>query len=232
MATGQLLIHKVRSCNSPNIPTGTTEYTCKRNLLRIAKQTTLPEPAGGGEALHALALFFHFPGHLLVVIVGHGRVGKTDLGLNWHSHSWVLTCGKKRKIFHTPSSSCWKAIIQNCHFMAMYTTAVFRFFFSPCWSPITKQPSQCYAQQSHTQHPFRITKHRSNPLTWKVGFEANLLPEIKWHFPRAAALPDNFATPGIDRACFDTSPWVKSNINIILYASSLLEIYHPIQLPH
>lgn len=163
MATGQLLIHKVRSCNSPNIPTGTTEYTCKRNLLRIAKQTTLPEPAGGGEAPHALALFFHFPGHLLVVIVGHGRVGKTNLGLNWDGHSWVLTCGKKRKIFHTPSSSCWKAIIQNCHCMAMYTTAVFRFFFS-LLVPHNKTALAMLCTAITYTHPFRITKHRSNPL--------------------------------------------------------------------
>lgn len=33
----------------------------------------------------------------------------------------------------------------------------------------------------------------------------------KWQFSRATALPDNFTTPSIDKAWFDTNPWVKSN---------------------
>lgn len=50
------------------------------------------------------------------VIIGHSTVGKTDLGL---------------------SSSCWKTVIRNCHCMAMYTRAVFRFFFLPSCRSIT-----------------------------------------------------------------------------------------------
>lgn len=99
------------------------------------------------EVPRALALFFLFPGHLFVVIVGHNTVGKTDLGLNWNGHSEVHTCGKKRKIFHNPSSSCQKTVIAwQCIPQQFFD------FFSPWWSPITKQPSQCYAQQSLCTH--------------------------------------------------------------------------------
>lgn len=48
----------------------------------------------------------------------------------------------------------------------------------------------------------------------------------------AAVLSDNFDTPSTDKAWFDTNPLVKFSINTFLYAFSLLDTHHPIQVPH
>lgn len=91
-ATGHLPSRKASSCHSPNTAWYHRVYLqakhdedCWTNCIAWTNWQSMGSMPGG--APHALAFSFHSLRHLFVVIVGHSRVGNTDLGLNWHSHS-------------------------------------------------------------------------------------------------------------------------------------------------